>query len=72
MNRKSEAKSWWQTVPGLLTGIAACVVAITGLLGAAHQMSFFTWLQRYLPRPAVEEWARRARHLDTPTSTTGC
>jgi hypothetical protein len=29
--------SWWQTMPGVMTGIAALITALTGLLVAAHQ-----------------------------------
>ncbi len=29
--------SWWSTLPGVLTGIAAVVTAVSGLLVAAHQ-----------------------------------
>jgi hypothetical protein len=29
--------NWWQTTPGLLTGIAALITALTGLLIALHQ-----------------------------------
>jgi len=31
-------QSWWQTMPGMMTGIAALITALTGLLLAAHQM----------------------------------
>jgi len=36
-----EEKSFWKTVPGIITGIAALITAITGLLIAAGQLGFF-------------------------------
>ena len=30
-------QSWWSTVPGMLTGFAAAITAITGLIVALHQ-----------------------------------
>lgn len=30
-------QSWWQTVPGVLSGLAALIAALTGLYGAHHQ-----------------------------------
>jgi hypothetical protein len=38
---ESESKTWWQTLPGLLTAAAGAITAITGLLLAFHQMGFF-------------------------------
>lgn len=36
-----ESKSWWQTLPGVLTAVAALITAITGLLVAIHQAGWF-------------------------------
>lgn len=38
---QSESKSWWQTLPGLLTAGAAIITAITGLLVAVNQAGLF-------------------------------
>ena len=38
---QSESKSWWQTLPGLLTAIAGIITAVTGLLVAVHQAGWF-------------------------------
>src|SRR5215469_5515424 len=38
---QSDSKSWWQTLPGVLTAVAALVTAITGLLVAVHQTGWF-------------------------------
>jgi hypothetical protein len=34
---QSESKSWWQTIPGILTAVAAVITAVTGLVVALHQ-----------------------------------
>ena len=39
--KESNAKGWWQTLPGVLTALAAIITAITGLLVAVHQAGFF-------------------------------
>ncbi|MCK0138675.1 hypothetical protein [Aliiroseovarius sp. F47248L] len=39
---KPEDKSFWKTVPGILTGIAAVVTAVATLLAAADKAGFFT------------------------------
>jgi hypothetical protein len=36
-----ESKSWWKTLPGLLTAIAATITAVTGFIVAVHQAGFF-------------------------------
>jgi hypothetical protein len=33
-NKPSTGSSWWQTLPGILTGLAAIVTAVTGLIVA--------------------------------------
>jgi hypothetical protein len=33
-NKSSTVSSWWQTMPGILTGLAAIVTAVTGLIVA--------------------------------------
>ncbi len=35
--RGPQQKSWWQTIPGLLTAAAGVITAITGLIVALHQ-----------------------------------
>lgn len=37
MDTKSDSKSWWLTLPGILTAVAGTVTAITGLIAALHQ-----------------------------------
>jgi hypothetical protein len=34
-------RSWWQTLPGILTAIAGIITAITGLIVALHQTELF-------------------------------
>jgi hypothetical protein len=38
---QSVSKSWWQTLPGLLTAVAGIITAVTGLLVAVHQAGWF-------------------------------
>jgi serine/threonine-protein kinase len=33
-------KSWWLTLPGIFTAIGTVIVAITGLIGALHQVGW--------------------------------
>jgi hypothetical protein len=46
---QSESKSWWQTLPGLLTAIAGIITAVTGLLVAVHQAGWFN----HTPAPSA-------------------
>lgn len=41
MTDEQKPQSFWQTVPGVLTGIAAVLTAMTGLLVALHQLGVF-------------------------------
>jgi len=38
----SDTSHWWQTVPGLLTAIAATITAVGGLILALHQAGILT------------------------------
>ncbi|HEY3159689.1 MAG TPA: hypothetical protein VGJ78_12070 [Vicinamibacterales bacterium] len=33
-DNRSPTPSWWQTIPGMLTGLAAVITAVTGLIVA--------------------------------------
>src|SRR5437762_8732910 len=33
-DKRSPTPSWWQTIPGMLTGLAAVITAVTGLVVA--------------------------------------
>ena len=46
---QSDSKSWWQTLPGLLTAIGGIITAITGLLVAVHQAGWFN----HAPTPSA-------------------
>ena len=43
MTQDERARSSWHTVPGMLTGVAAVITAVTGLLLAFNQAG---WLRR--------------------------
>jgi hypothetical protein len=38
-DRTSTRPSWWQTIPGILTGLAAIITAVTGLLVVLNRTS---------------------------------
>lgn len=40
---EEQTRSWWHTMPGMLTGAAAVITAVTGLFLAANQAG---WLRR--------------------------
>lgn len=52
-DQQSESKAWWQTLPGLLTALAAILTAFTGLLVALNQMGLFH--HAHLPAAAPAE-----------------
>ena len=42
MDKSQKSKtSWWQTLPGVLSAVAATATAIAGLIGALHQAGLF-------------------------------
>ncbi len=62
MPEEEKARSWWQTLPGILTGTAAVIAAIGGLVGVLHQYGMFGRQERaasahvatYLVKPVSE------------------
>lgn len=53
-SKKSQAQSWWQTVPGILTGLAAVITAVTGLIIGLRQISSAPDAAKPFPeKPAV-------------------
>ena len=41
MEDKSSSTTWWQTLPGILTAVAALLTAVGGLILAFHQAGLF-------------------------------
>ena len=41
MTEDKKSKSWWQTLPGIFSGMAALITAVTGAFLAANQLGFF-------------------------------
>lgn len=37
MNEDPKSKSWWNTLPGVLTAVAAVIAAVTALVSTLHQ-----------------------------------
>lgn len=52
MGSKNEEKSFWSTAPGILTGIAAIISAITGLIVALNAAGIITVTSPSAPTPA--------------------
>lgn len=50
MDDEPKSKSWWLTLPGVLTAIAAIISAVTGLIVALHQMEGFKREHRQPPQ----------------------
>lgn len=55
MAEYKESKSWWQTVPGILTAIAGVITAVTGLLIALNQIGIFDQGKNGNPQPTLLE-----------------
>jgi len=60
-----ESRSWWQTLPGLLTAAAGTITALTGLFVALHQVGC---LGRN-PSPAAQIQSHPAADSAQPTQT---
>lgn len=41
MTEQKTGTSWWQTLPGVLTGIAAVITAVGGMIAVIHQSGLF-------------------------------
>lgn len=41
MANREPAKSWWQTLPGIITGVTALITAVAGLVVAINQTGWF-------------------------------
>jgi hypothetical protein len=50
----SKSQTWWQTLPGILTAVAATITAITGLIVALYQAGLLSWATKpLLPAPTT-------------------
>jgi hypothetical protein len=67
-NRPQTGSSWWQTMPGILTGLAAIITAATGLIVAFNHTS-----SRSEPAPAATTSPSSSSSSSpaTPTSSSG-
>jgi hypothetical protein len=59
---------WWQTVPGILTGIAAVITAVTGLVIAYNSLSH-SGIRTEEPRPASSSAAVGTKPVSPPVSS---
>ena len=64
---ESDAKGWWQTLPGILTAGAAFLTAIGGLLVAIHQTGFFNRSPQ--PAPQTQSASRPTGASPNPIDT---
>lgn len=68
-SKESKPLSWWQTVPGILTGLAAVITAVTGLIIGLRQIGSVPDAAKPPPeRPAVVT-AQDNRQPKTGTSS---
>jgi hypothetical protein len=51
MSEEAKPRNWWHTLPGVLTGVAAVVTALAGLLAALMQTG---WVGGSKPTPAPQ------------------
>jgi hypothetical protein len=58
-----KSKSWWHTLPGVITSVAAAITAIGGLVATVKQTG---WLDRSATKPAVTS---EVAAVTTPAST---
>ena len=74
--KKSTSQSWWLTLPGLLTGVAAVITAVTGLVIGLHQIGALSSTEQASPEKpeAAVTTQNNSRpspaSSDTPTSQT--
>ena len=74
--KKSTSQSWWLTLPGLLTGVAAVITAVTGLVIGLHQIGALSSTEQASPeKPEAAVTAQNDSRpspasSDTPTSQT--
>jgi hypothetical protein len=67
---ESSTSSWWQTLPGALTAIAATITAITGLVVALHQANIFpTSKTSPTPSKTTVQSPSTSTNPQTPTPT---
>src|SRR5690349_491705 len=59
---------WWQTLPGIMTGLAAVITAVTGLVVAFNHTSTST-TRTEEPRPSPQPQAAAAAPASPPPSS---
>lgn len=67
-NDEAKAKSWWQSLPGVLTAVAGLLSAVAALLVALHQIRVFD-ATKAVPKPTPSVAAENAPAVVlTPTA----
>jgi len=61
MAEEPRPKSWWSTLPGVLTAIAGIITAVTGLIVTLHQAGFFNGKKSSLRKLNITQSSRSRR-----------
>ena len=76
MDEEPKSKSWWQTLPGILTAVTGIITAVTGLVVALNQTRFFSGESKQAPSsgsmttPSAERVPPTAVEKTTPKADT--
>jgi hypothetical protein len=69
MAEEQGAKSFWQTIPGVLAGLATVLTAVTGLVVALNQAGFFERSPPPTPPRSASTPARPTSALEPPVAS---
>jgi hypothetical protein len=70
MPEEPKSGSWWLTVPGVLTGLAAVITAVTGLAVGLHQINAPSGTEKAAPEKPAAVTPQKSASSDTTTSQT--
>ena len=71
MSQEPRSGSWWLTVPGILTGVAALITAVTGLAVGLHQISGSSGTEKASPeKPAAVATQNNSKPSSASSDTT--
>src|SRR5215217_4716628 len=71
MSQEPRSGSWWLTVPGVLTGLAAVITAVTGLAVGLHQISAPSSTEKASPeKPAAVTTQNNSKPSSASSDTT--
>ena len=70
MSQEPRSGSWWLTVPGVLTGLAAVITAVTGLAIGLHEINTPSATEKASPEKPAAVKTQKSASSDTTTSQT--